>query len=67
MKKPIIEILLSSEKRKKVLLLLQDGPREMETLLRSLNTTRTALLPQLKILKESHLISQSGDTYESTT
>ncbi len=67
MKKPIIEVLLSSEKRKKVLLLLQDGPREMETLLRSLNTTRTALLPQLKILKESHLISQSGDTYESTT
>jgi predicted transcriptional regulator len=67
MKQPIIEVLLSSEKRKKVLLLLQNGPREMKTLLESLKTTRAALLPQMKILKESHLISQNEDTYESTT
>ena len=67
MKKPIVEVLLSSEKRKNVLLLLLDGPKEMETLIKSLKTTRTALLPQIKILIESHLISKYGDTYKLTT
>ncbi|WP_292461770.1 winged helix-turn-helix domain-containing protein [Methanolobus sp.] len=67
MKRPIVEILLSSEKRKKTLMLLQDGPREMEAILRSLDTTRTALLPQMKVLKERHLVSQHDDIYELTT
>ena len=68
MKKPIVEVLLASEKRKNVLLLLMDGQKEMEVLLKSLKTTRTALLPQIKMLKESHLISKlDGDTYKLTT
>lgn len=67
MKKPIVAVLLSSEKRKNVLLLLLDGPKEMETLIQSLKTNRTALLPQLRILRESHLISKYGDTYNLTT
>jgi len=67
MKKPIVEVLLSSEKRKNMLLLLLDGPKEMETILKSLNTNRTALLPQIKILIESHLISKYADTYKLTT
>lgn len=67
MKKPIVEVLLSSEKRKNVLLLLMDGPKEMEMLIKSLKTDRTALLPQLRILRESHLISKYGDTYKLTT
>ena len=67
MKKPIVEVLLSSEKRKNMLLLLLDGPKEMETILKSLNTNRTALLPQIKILIESHLISKYEDTYKLTT
>ena len=67
MKKLIVEVLLSSEKRKNVLLLLQDGPKEMEMLLKSLKTTRTALLPQIRILKESQLISKNDDEYELTT
>lgn len=68
MKKPIVEVLLSSEKRKNVLLLLLDGPKEMETLIKSLKTNRTALLPQLRILKESRLISKlDEDSYKLTT
>ncbi|MDW7733504.1 MAG: hypothetical protein SCH66_13885 [Methanolobus sp.] len=67
MKKQITEVLLASDKRKNVLLLLQEGPLKMETLLESLDTTRSALLPQIKILKENHLISKSQDTYELTT
>ena len=67
MKKTIVEMLLASEKRKNVLLFLQDGPKEMEALLKSLNTNRTGLLPQMKMLKEGHLIYQHKDTYELTT
>ena len=67
MKKTIVEMLLASEKRKEVLLFLQEGPKEMEALLKSLNTSRTGLLPQMKMLKESHLIYQHRDTYELTT
>lgn len=67
MKKKITDVLLASDKRKNVLLLLQEGPLEMETLLESLETTRTALLPQMKILMKHHLISKYRDTYELTT
>lgn len=68
MKKQITDILLASDKRKNVLLLLKDGPEEMEIPLESLDTTRTALLPQIKILRESHLVSKhkSEDRYELT-
>jgi predicted transcriptional regulator len=67
MKMQITEVLLASNKRKNVLLLLQEGPQEMKTLLESLDTTRSALLPQIKILKQNSLISKSRDTYELTT
>lgn len=50
-----------------MLLLLLDGPKEMEILLKSLKTTRAALLPQIRILKESHLITKDTDTYKLTT
>ena len=56
-----------SEKRKDALLLLQDGAKEMETLLKSLDTTRQALLPQMKVLEEHYLVSHDRDTYELTT
>ncbi len=56
-----------SEKRKGVLLSLREGAKEMETLLRSLNTTRQALLPQIRILEEHYLVSHDRDTYELTT
>ncbi|TGC06963.1 helix-turn-helix transcriptional regulator [Methanolobus halotolerans] len=66
MKKPLIDVLFMSEKRKETLLLLQDGAKEMENLLTALDTTRAALLPQIRILEEHHLVSQDGDTYELT-
>ena len=66
MKKPLLEIIFASEKRKNILLLLQDGPKQMEFLLRSLDTTRQALLPQLKTLEEQYLVDHYDDTYELT-
>ncbi|WP_406657463.1 winged helix-turn-helix domain-containing protein [Methanolobus sp. ZRKC2] len=67
MKKQLLDVLFMSEKRKNVLLLLQDGMKETNTLLCSLETTRQALLPQIRILEESKLVDHRDDTYELTT
>lgn len=67
MKDALLDVLFASEKRKRVLLLLRDGPQGMEFILSSLNTSRPALLPQMKILKERNLLYQSDDTYGLTS
>ncbi len=67
MKKALIDVLFASDKRKKVLLLLQEEPKETETLIKSLETTRQALLPQMKVLEEHYLVNHYEDTYELTT
>jgi predicted transcriptional regulator len=67
MKKSLLEVIFASDKRKDTLLLLQEGPKEMEFLLRSLNTIRQALLPQIRILENHYLVDQHKDTYKLTT
>ena len=62
----LIDVLFRSEKRKRVLLLLKDGTKQMEDILKSLGTTRQALLPQIKILEKHNLLSKSNDSYELT-
>ncbi|MDW7732662.1 MAG: winged helix-turn-helix domain-containing protein [Methanolobus sp.] len=66
MKKPLHDVIFTSDKRKNILLLLQNGPRKMENLLGSLETTRQALLPQIRILKDHHLIISKNDIYQLT-
>lgn len=66
MNKPLCDVLFKSDKRKGVLLLLKDGAQNMETILKSLDTTRQAMLPQIKILEEHYLVSHNKDTYELT-
>ncbi|KXS42928.1 winged helix-turn-helix domain-containing protein [Methanolobus zinderi] len=67
MGKQLLDIIFSSEKRKRVLLLLQDGPKETNTLLRSLDTKRKSLLPQIKVLEDNNLVFHYKDTYELTS
>ncbi|AFV25259.1 hypothetical protein Mpsy_3060 [Methanolobus psychrophilus R15] len=67
MKKPLLDVLFMSEKRKNTLLLLKDEPQEMEYLLKCLGTNRQALLPQMKVLEEHYFINHYADTYELTT
>jgi len=67
MKKSLLDVLFMSGKRKGVLLLLRDGAKGMEILLRSLDTTRQALLPQMKVLEEHYLVVHYDDTYELAT
>jgi len=66
MKKALLDILFMSEKRKNTLLLLKDGPQEMEYLLKRLDTTRQALLPQIRVLEEHYLVTHDKDTYRLT-
>ncbi|MDG6245060.1 MAG: winged helix-turn-helix domain-containing protein [Methanolobus sp.] len=67
MKKRLLDVIFASDKRKNVLLLLQNGPQEMDALLNSLHTKRQALLPQTKVLEEHHLVFHNDDIYELTT
>ncbi|MGB9928733.1 MAG: helix-turn-helix transcriptional regulator [Methanosarcina sp.] len=52
-----------SEKRKNLLLLLMEGPRDIEQIKTSLNVTSKAMMPQIKILKKQGLILQKGNNY----
>ncbi|MBN2110339.1 MAG: winged helix-turn-helix domain-containing protein [Methanosarcinaceae archaeon] len=67
MKKTLLDVVFASGKRKDVLLSLHDAPKDMEVILDRLKTTRQALLPQVRILEEHHLVTGSADTYELTT
>ncbi|HWQ47489.1 MAG TPA: winged helix-turn-helix domain-containing protein [Methanosarcina sp.] len=52
-----------SEKRKNLLLLLMEGPRDIDQIKTSLNVTSKAMMPQIKILKKQGLVLQKEDTY----
>ncbi|WP_407355151.1 helix-turn-helix transcriptional regulator [Methanolobus sp. WCC5] len=67
MKSSLTDIILNSEKRKNVLLLLIEGKKSREEIKRSLNVTSTALIPQIKKLKEHGLVIQNGDHYVLTS
>lgn len=66
MRKTLVDVLFMSEKRKNVLLLLQEGPKETQSILNKLRTTRTALLPQMRVLEESFLVTHYDDIYALT-
>lgn len=66
-KKPLLDVIFASEKRKGVLLLLHEGAKGIEELLKSLKTSRQALLPQMKILQEHYLVIYTGEIYQLTT
>ncbi len=63
MNKSLIDIIFNSEKRKNVLLLLVEGQKSREEIKTSLNVTSTALIPQIKKLKEHGLVIQNNDYY----
>lgn len=66
MKKPLLDVMFASEKRKEILLLLKHGPVGMEAILRSMQTTRQALLPQIRVLEDHQLVTHSDDSYALT-
>ncbi|HWQ47985.1 MAG TPA: winged helix-turn-helix domain-containing protein [Methanosarcina sp.] len=63
MNSPLLELIFLSEKRKDLLLFLKDGPKSISEIKENLNVGLVAILPQLKKLRESSLISKTGDVY----
>jgi len=64
MRSSLITILMSSEKRTDLLLLLKDRPRNIEEINNELGTNSVAILPQLKKLKENGLVIQEDRVYD---
>lgn len=65
MKISLIDLAFLSEKRKDVLLLLEEGPKTGDEIKIALNVNSTAIMPQIKKLKEGHLIVQDEkNTYK---
>jgi len=56
----LIAVVTTSEKRKGLLLLLQDGPRTWEDVKTALDVTASGMLPQIKILEDEGLIVKEG-------
>jgi predicted transcriptional regulator len=65
-KNSLLDVIFASEKRKNVLVLLHNGPKDISFLLGQLKTTRTSLLPQLKIMEKHNILFHSGSNYELT-
>jgi predicted transcriptional regulator len=59
----LLDLLLFSEKRKDFLLLLKECPKDIEEILEKLQVPRTALLPQIKKLKEENLVIHEEGIY----
>lgn len=64
MRSTLITVLLSSEKRTELLLLLKEKPRTIEEINNELDTNSVAILPQLKKLKEKGLVIQEDRIYD---
>lgn len=63
MEKELIDLLFLSRKRKDLLMLLKDGDRNIDEIKSLLPFKPTALLPQLKKLKDEELVLHEGKNY----
>jgi len=66
METSFLDLIFLSEKRKNILLLLNEGPKSIEEIKTSLNATSTSIQPQIKMLKERHLLHRENNTYRLT-
>lgn len=66
MKISFVDLVFSSEKRKKILMQLREGPKSMEEIVDILNVSPTSVYPQIKLLKEGHLLYREKDKYKLT-
>jgi predicted transcriptional regulator len=59
----LLELIFLSDKRKQLLLFLKDGPKNIDEIKEALEVTSTAILPQIKKLKEKSLVVQEDKNY----
>ncbi len=62
----LLGIITSSDKRKRLLQLLQDGPKTIGEITSALDFTTTGMLPQIRILEERNLVKQENKKYVLT-
>ena len=68
MKISYLELIFSSEKRRETLLLLREGPKTIEEIGSSLQTSPITIYPQIKLLKEKRfLFKDKSQKYELTS
>lgn len=63
MENSLLDLIFLSEKRKKVLLLLLEGPKDINTIKKTLKASATSVQPQVKMLREKHLVVQDRELY----
>ncbi|WP_440955007.1 helix-turn-helix transcriptional regulator [Methanosarcina sp. Mfa9] len=66
MEASLLDLVFLSEKREKILLLLREGPKSIKEIENSLNFSSTSVQPQIKILKERHLLYLEDNKYGLT-
>ncbi|TFH38343.1 MAG: transcriptional regulator, partial [ANME-2 cluster archaeon] len=66
MKTKLLDLLISSEKRKNLLILLREGPKNLADIRESLNVTSSGMIPQIRMLEQRNLISQDEKGYVLT-
>ena len=64
MKNFLLDMILLSEKRTSIILLLLEGPMPIDIIKKTLNASATSIQPQIKMLKEQHLVTQENNLYK---
>lgn len=62
----LIDIIFLSDKRKNLILLLSDGPKNRDDIRTKLNVTSSSIMPQIKILEENYLVVKEDGVYKLT-
>lgn len=63
MRSSLSDTIWLSEKRKRLLLLLMEGPRDIDQIKKSLNVTSKAMMPQIKILMDHDLVLEEDRVF----
>ncbi|TGC09432.1 helix-turn-helix transcriptional regulator [Methanolobus halotolerans] len=66
-KKDILNSICSSEVRKNILLLLNDGPADREAIRNNLDVTIQTLVPHMNTLEDNYLVIKTEDIYTLTS
>ncbi len=62
----MLEFLVFSEKRKKLLLLLRGGSKSLQEIRDSLKVSSSGIIPEIRKMEEKHLLYQEGRIYSLT-
>lgn len=63
MKTKLLDLLLFSEKRKNLIILLHNGPRTLTEIKQSLSVTSPGIIPQIRMLEQRNIVNQEGKLY----